>query len=255
VAHYIYSTKSNVMQKIQPIINGSVNPRLTPELFKELPLETKKSVIWNRIVSLEFHNSFANTEREVFEPYNTKEQGWVYENLKKIEDEEADDIFVKVSEAFKAHHQILVSKTHQRNVEIGRKIKEAQKELGFGGWLELDVSRLMGYIEASGSWNGFSHKKVSKAVLELDTIAPRMDYGGNNPNTGLKMHKWKTVSGNEYVVLDYGFISENDLKRVKDFYKSHWNPVGTSIKADSIRFEESNHGNGYFGIELVWWWD
>ena len=147
------------------------------------------------------------------------------------------------------------TKTANHRFELGQKIHKAQKELGFGGMITLDKDRMKGYISAGGNWNDFDSLEVSYAIGKLDTLAPRKDYGPNNPNTGYKEHEWKSVISTEYVIMEYDFICEKQLNRIKEFYKTHWEPVGKSIKADSIRHEVTEHGDNYFGIELIWWWD
>ena len=114
---------------------------------------------------------------------------------------------------------------------------------------------MQGYIEAGGSWNDFKASDVSAAIGKLHALAPRMNYGVNNPNTGNLIHKWKSVHRTEYVVMDFDFVGKESLEEIKEFYSKHWEPIGRRIKADSIRYEIVEHGNGYFGMELVMWWD
>lgn len=237
--------------KIQPIINGSANPRLTPELFAELDFDTKRSVVWSIIVSMGFAHCYPEVDNRVFEPHPDKDR-W---DITSITPENADSLFVEVKEAYRAHHARLINKTSELHYGLGQKIYEAQKELGFGGWVELSKHRLKGYIGACGSWNDFKAANVSAAIGRMHELAPRADYGNNNPNTGGILHKLKTVHGCEYIVMEFDFINRPTLERVKEFFKTHWEPKGRSIQADSIRFEETDHGHGYFGIELIWWWD
>lgn len=237
--------------EIRPIINGSANPRLTPELFKNLDTVTKRSVIWNILVSMEYPHSYQDVDREVFEKPQYKIG---YKELQN-EESELDKLFDTVKNEQRKHHNLMRTRTANRRYELGKKIYETQKELGFGGMLTLDIDRLQGYIKSCGSWNGFKASEVNSVIGKLDTLAPRTDYGPNNPNTGNSMHKWKTVHGCEYVIMEFGFIDSQTLDRVKEFYKSQWEPKARSAKADSVRFEESDHGNGYFGIELIMWWD
>ena len=241
--------------EIQPIINGSANPRLTPEMFKELDRETKKRVIWNILVSMEFAHSFKEVDPRVFEKPEFKVD---YKDINNDEEGTAldlDALFVTVKEESRKHEARMMVKTANLHFELGQKIYAAQKELGFGGMMELDKNRMQGYIKACGSWNDFKASDVSSAIEKLHNLAPRMNYGPNNPNTGNLIHKWKSVHGCEYLIMEFDYISEETLNEVKEFYKSHWEPKGRAIKADSIRFEEVEHGQGYFGIELIMWWD
>jgi len=237
--------------KVLPIINGSVNPRLTPELFSELPYETKGSVIHNLSVSLGFAHCFPEVDHKVFEPHPDRNK-WSWST---VTEENADAMFVEVKEAYRSHHAKLLNKTSTLHYELGERIYHAQKELGFGGMVELSKHRMKGYIGACGSWNDFKAPNVSAAIGRMHELAPRMDYGVNNPNTGGIIHKLKTVSGCEYIIMEFDFINKATLERVKEFFKAHWEPKGRSIQADSIRFEEVEHTGGYFGIELIWWWD
>ncbi len=244
-----------VTEQIQPIINGSVNPRLTPELFKDLDKAAKRQVIWNIQVSLGFAHCFPEVDYNIFQPSDFKVAYDDVFNDNPDGELDLDKLFVTVREQYNAHHNRMLTKTANHHFELGKRIYAAQKELGFGGWIELDKNRMQGYISACGSWNDFDSSKVSHALAKLDRSAPRMNYGANNPNTGSKIHKWKTVHGCEYLVMEFDYIDEKVLERVKEFYKKDWEPIGRSIKADSIRYEIVEHGGNYFGIELIMWWD
>ena len=175
--------------EIQPIINGSANPRLTPEMFKELDRETKKRVIWNILVSMEFAHSFKEVDHRVFEKPEFKVD---YKDINNDEEGTAldlDALFVTVKEESRKHEARMMVKTANLHFELGQKIYAAQKELGFGGMMELDKNRMQGYIKACGSWNDFKASDVSAAIEKLHNLAPRMNYGPNNPNTGNLIHK------------------------------------------------------------------
>lgn len=238
-------------QKIQPIINGSANPRLTPEIFQELSFESKRSVIWNIMVSMGFAHSFKGVDRRCFTKLEEEY------SIGQITEENADTLFVEIRDRFNRHHERMVAKTNHLYYGLGQKIYEAQKELGFGGFIELDAYRLKGYIQACGNWNEFNSDKVGVAVARLDKQAPTTDYGPNNVNTGNIMHKWKTVHGCEYVVMEFGFVSEKDVERIREFYTNVWEPKGREIDAGSIRIEVTPVDNSktYFDVELVMWWD
>ena len=239
------------MESIQPIINGSVNPNLTPDLFNELPFETKRGVVWNVMVSMGFAHCFPGVDTRCYEKPTE-----VFEHSS-ITEEKANELFVSLKEKYKNHHNKMLSKTKDLYYELGYKIYKAQSELGFGGFIELDAHRLKGYLSAGGSWNDFNHSNVGAAVSKIDSLAPRRDYGVNNPNTGYTMHSWKTNHRCEYVILNYEFIDKKDLERVQAFYKEHWEPKGKSIKADSVRIDVTQHDDSgtYFSVELIWWWD
>lgn len=242
----------NTVEKIQPIINGSVNPNLTVELFAEYNEPTQRGIIWNLLVSMGFCHCFEDIDPVVFEPSGYKV---TYDDLQKSGTSELIKIFTETKKEYDAHYNKLKAKTADHRFGLGKRIHQAQKELGFGGWIELDKDRMQGYITAGGSWNDLNHSKVVRAIEKIHKAAPRRDYGPNNPNTGAIMHKWKSVHRTEYLVLEYEFIDSKDLERIKEFCKTHWEPTGKSIKADSIRTEVVDHGQGYWGIELIWWWD
>ena len=237
------------MESIQPIINGSLNPNLTQELFNELPFETKKSVVWNVMVSMGFAHCFPGVDPRCYEKLEEKFE------YSSITEENANDLFAELRERYKAQHNRMLGKTKDLYYELGNKIYHAQKELGFGGWIGLDAWRLKGYLSAGGSWNEFDHNKVGAAITRMDNLAPRRDHGVNNPNSGHTMHQWKTVHRCDYVVLEYEFIDAKDLERIKKFYEEHWDAKGISVKADSVRMDVQEIGNGYFSVELIWWWD
>jgi hypothetical protein len=239
------------MESIQPIINGSVNPNLTQELFNELPFETKKSVIWNIMVSMGFAHSFPGVDHRCYEKPSEEFE------YSSITEENANDLFSSMREKYKAHHNQMSVRTKELYYDMGHRIHAAQKELGFGGYVKLDAYRLKGYISAGGSWNDFNSSNVGAAVSRMDSLAPRRDYGVNNVNSGHPMHNWKTVISCEYVILSYEFIDKKDLERVKTFYAEQWEPKGKNIKADSVRIDiQQLDDNGtYYTVELIWWWD
>lgn len=253
---YLHSQNKDMQDTaIHPIVNGGVNPNLTPELFKDLDKSTKRQVIWSIVVSMGFAHSFPEVDRKVFEPSEFKLD---YKDLTYDGPDgelDLDKLFVTVREEFQNHHRKMKAKTADLHYELGRKIFETQKELGFGGMLELSRYRLKGYISACGDWNDFNAAKVGVAIDRMHELAPRRSYGPNNPNTGSVMHKLKSVTGCEYVIMDFDFVQKEDLERIREFYKNQWEPKGESITADSIRIEETDHGHGYYGAELIWWWD
>lgn len=235
--------------KIEPIINGSVNPRLTQDMFNDLDFTTKRSVIWNIIVSIRYAHSFPEVDHRCFEAPDEK---FVYDS---ITEENANELFATVKQKFIEHHNKMKRKTTELHYKMGFDIYNMQEKLGFGGFIELTIHRLRGYISGCGSWNEFKSSKVSGAILEMHNLAPRKDYGPNNCNSGNIMHTFKTVYGCEYIIMEFDFVSKEDTEIIKQFYKERWETKGKSIDADSIRFEETDHGNGYYGIELFWWWD
>lgn len=239
------------METIQPIINGSVNPNLTQELFNELPFDTKRGVIWNIMVSMGFAHCFPGVDHRCYEK---PDEEFLHSS---IAEENANDLFSNMREKFKAHHRRMLAKTKDLYYDLGGKIYHAQKELGFGGYVQLDAYRLKGYIDAGGSWNDFKSSDVGAAVSKIDNLAPRRDYGVNNPNSGIPMHQWKVVHSREYVILTYEFIGKKDLEGIKTFYAEHWEPKGKGIKADSVRMEidELDENGNYYSVELIWWWD
>jgi len=237
------------METIQPIINGKVNPNLTLEIFQLLPFEKKRDVIWNIIVSMQFVHCFEGVDARCF---NKGEEIFNYEQ---IQEEGVDEIYKEVSSQFRSKHNRMLAKTRNLHFELGKKIYEVQKELGFGGLITLDSSRLRGYIEACGSWNDFNSSNISKAIPQLERLVPKRDYGINNPNTGSKMHEWKTCYGCEYVMLVWNFVDGKDLARIQIFYEDDWKRKGQSCQADSIRIEINELGNQYYSVELIWWWD
>jgi hypothetical protein len=231
---------------IQPIINGSVNPRLTPKLFAELNHELQARVIWNLKVTGEFAHSFQDIDREVFIKIPTTDH-----------EDHPDPVqnFIQIKDKLARHHNYMRVKTREHRFELGKKIFQAQRELGFGGQMELDADRLQGYIFAGGSWNDFDVKKVCSGIRKLEVEIPRVDYGVNNPNTGISMHKWKVTPGRDYVVLEFDFISTDTLAKIQKFFETEFTSMSKMMQADSCRIETEDLGNGYHSGELILWWD
>ena len=240
----------NQTEIVQPIINGSFNPRLTHDQFKGLDRETKIGFLRRVLVSMEFANSFHDIERSVFFKPETK---FRHDDLQ-AEGVDLDSLFTEITGAFYSHQKRLESLSGERRYAMGQNFWHAQKEFGMGGMIETDFSRAQGYISAIGNWNDFNVSSVNHAIRMVEAKAPRQDYGANNPNTGRKMHKWKVTPNGEYVMLVYDFIDKKTKERIEEFFAT-WQTIGKGTKADSIRIEIEDHGNGYYEVELYWWWD
>lgn len=234
---------------LKPIVNGSANLHLTVEDFADVEFATQKHYIWCLIVSMQFANSFKDVDHKVFEPFISPTK------FDDITEENVLELFPKIRKEYKDLENRMLAKTANHRHELGRRIYQAQAELGFGGMVEMDFDRTLGYISACGNWNDFKASDICHAIRTLEAIIPRQDYGPNNPNTGHKIHKWSTKHGCEYVVLDFDFVNRETADRVNKFYSEHFKPKGRFIKADSIRIEETECGHGYWKLELIWWWD
>lgn len=110
------------------------------------------------MVSMGFAHSFSEVDPRCFEKPDKKFE------YSSITEENANELFVTVRETFNAHHNRMKAKTANLHYELGAKIYAAQKELGFGGMLELDKNRLKGYISACGNWNDFNASNVGAAI-------------------------------------------------------------------------------------------
>jgi hypothetical protein len=240
----------NQTEIVQPIINGSFNPRLTHDQFKGLDRETKIGFLWRVLVSMEFSHSLRDVDQEVFKK---GEKICDYDHLQK-EDTDLDELFHQIKSAYDKHQSVMQTETNQRRYILGQKFWHAQSECGMGGMIETDYARAQGYISAIGNWNDFNVTKVNSAISRVEDKCPRVDYGANNPNTGIKMHKWKVTHRGEYVILSFDFVNEKAKERIEKFFPT-FESIGKSAKADSIRIEIEEHGNGYYGVELYWWWD
>ena len=235
---------------IKPIINGSFNPRLTHEQFVTLDRESKIGFLWRVLVSMEFAHSLRDVDQEVFEK---GDQICDYDFLQK-EDTDLDALFPEIRKAYEGHYNRMLVKTNQRRYILGQRFWHAQSECGMGGMIETDYARAQGYISAIGNWNDFNVTRVNAAISRVEDKCPRVDYGANNPNSGRKIHKWKVTHRGEYVILSFDFVNEKAKEKIEQFFRE-FESIGKGAKADSIRIEVENHGNGYFGMELYWWWD
>jgi hypothetical protein len=167
--------------------------------------------------------------------------------------ENIDDILVNVRTEFQQRHKQLLTLTANYHYELGQQIYKARTDLGFGGFLEMDINRLKGFIQAGGSWNEFNVTLVNSALSTQDARAPRMDYGVNNPNTGYKMHTWK-VTG-EYITMFFKYADEKTKDRIIEFFDQVFKPQAEIAKADSVRFEIIDYPNNHYSVELIMWWD
>lgn len=237
-------------ETIMPIINGSFNPRLTHDQFKELDRENKIGFLWRVLVDIQSPGYSEDIDNEVFEK---GEMVCNHDHLRDP-DTDLDALFLVAKKANADHKDLMRIKTNQRRYDLGNKFWHAQKECGVGGMIETDAHRAKGYISAIGNWNDFNSADVGVAINKVEFRCPRQDYGVNNPNTGKKIHKWKVRHNGEYVVLTFDFVNKETKERIEEFFPE-FQAIGRGAKADSIRIEVEDHGNGYYGVELYWWWD
>jgi len=234
---------------IQPIINGSVNPRLTREGYLNLDSEDKVRVLWGMACSMSYPHQHHGLDRDAFTP------GPKY-TYSELSEGDLDQKYDRIKTQLAHHLAENKAASWQLQREQGAEIKRQQRLLGFGGLLEMSAPKLQGYFGETGAWNDFDPVRVNAAIAQLDERALRVDYGPNNPNTGAPMHKWKTDG--TYLVMEFSYVSESDLERIKAFYRDLWHTEGRAVKADSIRWEQESVnvvGDERYDVELILWWD
>ena len=239
----------NTETTIQPIINGSVNPRLTRAEFLNLDSEDKVRVLWGMVCSMGYPHSHHGLHRDAFTP------GPEY-TYSELSEGDLDQKYDKIKTQLAHHLAENKAASWRLQRDQGMEIKRQQRLLGFGGLLEMSAPKLQGYFRETGAWNDFDPVRVNAAIAQLDEQAPRVDYGPNNPNTGAPMHKWKTDG--TYLVMEFSYVGEGDIERIKAFYKECWHVEGRAIKADSIRWEQEGVNvvwNDRYDVELILWWD
>lgn len=244
------TTTQNLVNGKQPIVNGSFNHTLTLEEMLQFDYESKKSMVWNIIVSGDSGFNFRDVAHEIFTPIVKK---YTHDM---ITEENIDELLTTVRTQYDNHHRQLLSLTADFYFKQGKEIALAQRKLGFGGFIKMDYRKLIGYLAEIGSWNDFNWPTVTEGIRTLEKFAPRMNYGLNNPNTGNKKHSWETTG--EYVVMKFDYLSEQEVEEVQEFYKNHWVVTGNTIKADSVRIEIEVAGDVRHkksSATLVFWWD
>ena len=245
------------METILPIVNGSFNPRFLPHNFKELgSIEEKQQALWYLVCSFNTKDSFPGVEDVVFAGIVPKPNLPIESHslIVKQSEEELGKLFEQTMVIRELYNKNLLTTTHQRSREKGQQIYRLQQKLGFGGFLEMDLYRLKGYMEERGEWNDFNPAKISQQLNPIEKACPRKDYGVNNPSTGLPMHTYRTVHGCEYVNMYFPFVDHKNRERVEKFYKEVLEPKTEEVKADNCRIEINEDGP-YASIELIWWWD
>lgn len=234
---------------LQPIINGSFNFAMTNEQVLALDYQTKVSVTWNLIVSLQFAHSFRDIDPQVYMELPAK---YTY-NM--ITPDTVDAIFVDARSMFEARHMLLKGLTNDRRFAQGISIAKAQKELSFGGFIHFKAYQVMGYLYQIGAWNNLDPKRVNAAIRQLEDAVPKFDML-NNCNNGMAKHYW-TCTG-EYLTMKFDHLrGADEREKYLTFYKNHWEPQGRAVEADSIRYEliEIENGDGAFSLEFIMWWD
>lgn len=233
---------------LPPIVNGRFNWSIQPSEFEKYSFEQKRDMAWNLIIGADYAHAYHNIDPEIFVPRNMKYTHGM------IKEDTVDFILNTVYVEAMQHHKELMQSTYNHWFKQGGEIFKAQKKLKFGGFLEMEYGKVVGYLYAAGSRNNLNHQKVANAVNNLESLAPKKQYGESNPNNGQRMHVW-SVRG-DYVTMKFDYLTTKDEERVMEFYKQHWEPIGRTIKADSIRFERQEHNvSSSCSVEFVYWWD
>jgi hypothetical protein len=235
--------------ELKPIVNGEFNFELTYEQMLEFDYEAKKQMAWTLIICINGIHHYRDVAHEVFVEIPMK---YTYDM---INEETVDTILTAVRKLYEERKKQLLRLTDDFYYQQGRRIRDMQKELGFSGFLKMDFRKLIGYVSKIGNWNDFEAHPVCDAIRKLDRDVPKF-YMPNNPNNGLKKHEW-LING-DYLVMRFEYLSgDAERKQYLDFYKKQWEPVGRSIKADSIRYElnENDGPDKSFTLELIYWWD
>lgn len=241
--------ETTFLVKKEPIVNGSINKTLTVEEAKQFDYETKKRMCWYFVVGINYHHSFNDVNDAVF--FQTNELP-TYEDIKSCSENEIDEVLEYLMDIYNHKYQALKTSNRENGIAKGREIRKQQSLLGFGGFLKMDYTRLIGYVLEEGGWNEKEPQAVCDMIEKLEEAAPRMNYGVNNPNTGGKKHYWTTTG--EYITLCYDYVSEKEMEEIMKFYNL-FEVLARNCNADSIRNEITEHPHKHFGIELIMWWD
>ena len=212
------------------IVNGSLNKTITEyEFLNNFSLEEQKQGLWYKSVGVGCFIPYVKIQE-----INTKEG--IMNAFDKLEYQE----------------EIRKREESQKEYFQGQKIRQAQKELSFGGSLRLSYYQILGYVSQIGNWNDFDIYKVIPLIDRIQKEVPKMDYGVNNPNTGNDLHQWETVGG-AYINVCFDSINEKDKERVVRYFNDH--DFKFSSRASSARIEVNNLPNNRYEVKYIFWWD
>lgn len=245
-----------VEEALQPINNGVFNHEMTDEQMIQFGVSEKIRMAWHFIATMGSTMGFMHVEDKiVFPPYIQK---WTYDALEKNADN-IDEILISIRQEYKDRYAELLRLTAEHHFNVGQRIYDAQHEFQFGGALEMEFGKLIGYLDRAGNWNKFKGKIVGDKIQKLEEEVPKF-YRRNNCNNGRKNHVW-AICG-DYIFLKFSYLNETEARQYVEFYETHWEPTGHSINADSIRYELTEIENGLpatapknYTLELIWWWD
>lgn len=236
----------NVQPKLEPIVNGSVNSDLTLPLMLEFDYKTKQTMAWFLICSINSISQYRHVASEVFYKSEVK---YTYDM---ITPESVDEVLTNMKQELDRKTSSLKVLTNSLHYKQGKEIFEARKNLGFGGFLEMNAAKMVGYVHAVGSWNEYDHMSIGAAIQTLETHIP-VFYMPNNPNNGMKRHKWAT--NGDYITIKCDYLGKGDRAEYLEFYKEIFQPMAKRIKADSCRYEIIEHEYDACSLEMIYWWD
>jgi hypothetical protein len=147
-------------------------------------------------------------------------------------------------------------KTH---IEVANKdFYKAMFEMSQQQKVQLPFDDIIEYVEAVGSYNNFDANKIKGFLYEMDKLIPRKNYGGDNPNNGLR--DYKISFGREgspvmYVEMFYyaDVRSFAEVKKNWDEIKRLSEIMALADEAD-METEENQLYNSKV-IKMRFWWD
>lgn len=186
----------------QLIVNGRLNPSLAlSEILENFESSDIARAAWSIVVDLKVHHKMEDvpTYDEVHDdPENHLKALWERRAEKLAKDDEDE----------KAQHK-------QEGEALYRALSAVRTPRSHV--LCLYPYQAVSYIGCLSAWNNFLPYSVCKAVIQIEELNIRSDFGINNPNTGKKIVSWEVV-GDCYFTLRLDTMGSDTKTMIKRDY-------------------------------------
>lgn len=121
--------------------------------------------------------------------------------------------------------------------------------------ITLDWETAVPLLARMSPCNDFCHRRVLGALLHVDRLIPRADFGPNNPNTGMRTYDLALgcEGSNVMYLTRHERLGEDGLTE-EQIREIEW--TMTWAQADEVGHEvRANAVDGYRVIEFRFWWD
>lgn len=186
----------------QLIVNGRLNPSLAlSEILEHFDSADIARAAWSVAVDLKVHHKLEDVAE--YAEVQEDPEG----HLKALWERRAQKIF--------HYEKFEVYQHKQEGEDLYRALSAVRTPRSHV--LCLYPYQAVGYIECLTGWNKFVPNAVSQAIVKIEDLNIRSDFGINNPNTGKKILSWE-VQGDRYFTLRIDTMGTATKEMIKRDY-------------------------------------